>query len=190
MKILNTDGLTSAISDMIKNEKNCLLLITPFIDLEPRQIEDMKSSNSKIRIVIRKEWRENKKEEYREKIKRLKEELPKIDFIETDNLHAKVYLSSNKIIITSMNLYSYSQQNNFELGVIFDYDKNSKICEDVVKEIKTFLINNKRNEIEKLFNELYPNHCIVCGEFIENENHKYCKECYNKQITGGKYGKT
>jgi hypothetical protein len=192
IKILKTEGLNSAISDMIANkEETHLLLITPYIDLKDNKkiIKSLKHSNAKIQIVIRKEWRENKKKKYDENLKNLKKEFSKIDFVETENLHAKVYLSPSKIILTSMNLYWYSQTNNFELGVILDYDKDDKMCQDIVREIKSFLIDNDKNESVKLLNELYANRCIICKEIIENEDHQYCKKCYGKKL-GEKNGKT
>jgi len=181
IKILNTIGLNKAIRDMITNEKNCLLLLTPYIDLD----DDIKnkltfSKAKKIHIVYRKkeelndnedddkdDYKKQKKKEYdrhKEKMDKLKrhfENEKKIDFFEIDDLHAKVYLSSSKIILTSMNLTNHSQKYNFELGVIIDAYKNDKICEDIVGEIKTFLNNNGLNDSKDLLDDLYANHWIV-----------------------------
>ena len=33
------------------------------------------------------------------------------------NLHAKCYLNENEAIVTSMNLYEFSQLNNYEMGI-------------------------------------------------------------------------
>ena len=44
-----------------------------------------------------------------------------MDFIRTSyckNLHAKCYLNGNRALLTSMNLYEFSQVNNHEIGVL------------------------------------------------------------------------
>ena len=42
------------------------------------------------------------------------------------NLHAKIYLTEGHAIVTSMNLYEYSQVNNEEIGVLLGYREDRR----------------------------------------------------------------
>lgn len=43
------------------------------------------------------------------------------------NLHAKCYLNENEAIITSMNLYGFSQQNNNEMGIYISKSQDPEL---------------------------------------------------------------
>ncbi len=55
------------------------------------------------------------------------------------NLHAKCYLNERYAIITSMNLYDFSQINNNEMGVIFDRDQEQKLYRDTYEEAQCLI---------------------------------------------------
>jgi hypothetical protein len=55
------------------------------------------------------------------------------------NLHAKCYLNERYAIITSMNLYDFSQVNNNEMGVIFDRDQEQKLYRDTYEEAQRLI---------------------------------------------------
>ena len=76
-----------------------------------------------------------------------------------ENLHAKVYLNENFGVITSMNLYDYSEINNFELGTIIDkaqdfsnYNSTVSEVEYIIKDakVKKEPKNGSKEEEEKL----------------------------------------
>ena len=51
---------------------------------------------------------------------------------QSDNLHAKYYGEDRSAVITSMNLYEYSQVNNEELGIFFDEKRDTEAFYDMV----------------------------------------------------------
>jgi phosphatidylserine/phosphatidylglycerophosphate/cardiolipin synthase-like enzyme len=55
------------------------------------------------------------------------------------NLHAKCYLSEKQCIITSLNLYDFSQINNNEMGVLISQAEDTELYRDTVKEAKRLL---------------------------------------------------
>jgi hypothetical protein len=59
------------------------------------------------------------------------------------NLHAKCYLNEKKMIISSMNLYEFSQQNNKEMGILIERanEADSQVYEDAWKDIESILNN-------------------------------------------------
>jgi phosphatidylserine/phosphatidylglycerophosphate/cardiolipin synthase-like enzyme len=54
-----------------------------------------------------------------------------------ESLHAKCYLSDDKMIITSLNLYEFSMANNKEMGVLIDKndETDKQLFEDALKEV-------------------------------------------------------
>ena len=43
------------------------------------------------------------------------------------NLHAKCYLNEKEALLTSMNLYEYSQEHNDEMGILVSVDQRSAL---------------------------------------------------------------
>lgn len=58
-----------------------------------------------------------------------------------NNLHAKCYFSEKSAIITSLNLYTFSQINNEEMGV-YTNSKNH-LYNDIKKEIERLKFNSR-----------------------------------------------
>ena len=60
-----------------------------------------------------------------------------MDYIKTsfcNNLHAKCYLNENKALLTSMNLYEFSQVNNNEMGILVTRDEDDDLYREIEKE--------------------------------------------------------
>ena len=53
--------------------------------------------------------------------------LDKFRVLFSKNLHGKLYLSEEEAIITSMNIYDYSQVNNIEFGIHIIKNKDEEI---------------------------------------------------------------
>jgi phosphatidylserine/phosphatidylglycerophosphate/cardiolipin synthase-like enzyme len=51
------------------------------------------------------------------------------------DLHAKCYLNENTAIITSMNLYDYSQTHNREIGIKVDNKEDPDLYKEIYDEI-------------------------------------------------------
>lgn len=47
-------------------------------------------------------------------------QFPNVEILHEKRLHAKYYASESKAILTSMNLYGFSQNNNIEAGILME----------------------------------------------------------------------
>jgi len=68
--------------------------------------------------------------------------LKNLTFIRTSfckNLHAKCYLNENECIITSLNLYEFSQVNNNEMGVLIYRNDDAKLYADTYEEAQRII---------------------------------------------------
>ena len=84
--------------------------------------------------------------------------LRSLQFIRTsflENLHAKCYLSEKEAILTSMNLYEYSQVNNEEMGIHITKENDPELYGEIRTEAQRLLrISDEiRVSVEKVSKE-------------------------------------
>ncbi|HEY8402379.1 MAG TPA: phospholipase D family protein [Cytophagaceae bacterium] len=113
--------LNSEVEKIFEKAKNQLILISPYIKLHDRYSSALKAklNNDELKIIVV----FGKNEEDPSKSMSLEEldffkQFPNIEIRYEKRLHAKYYANENSAILTSMNLYSFSQDNNIEAGVI------------------------------------------------------------------------
>jgi phosphatidylserine/phosphatidylglycerophosphate/cardiolipin synthase-like enzyme len=72
------------------------------------------------------------------------------------DLHAKCYLNDDKMIITSLNLYEFSMNNNKEMGVLIDLNDESdkELFEEAFKEIDFIDETSERFEFTSIPQEV------------------------------------
>lgn len=158
-EFLTGDKLNAAIVDVIQESYSEILLASPYIKLHSR-IKDAllsKSEDPNIQIIILfgKNGKDLLKSINKEDFEFLKD-LANIRILHEDRLHAKFYSNDEKLILSSMNLYDFSQNNNIEFGVVekrglfFKNEMNSSVDEfinGVIKNAKVLF--DKVPEFEK-----------------------------------------
>jgi len=144
--LLNRSELIENIETMFTEEKNRLIIVSPFNNKEKNTIllEKLSKSNACIHLFFR-ESTDNKD---KNKIIKFKDAFNKINFFEIKNLHAKAYISTKETIVSSMNLNG--NDSNFEFGLKFDNTIYSELYKKIINELKILLENNKydKNIIE------------------------------------------
>ena len=63
-------------------------------------------------------------------------QIPNLVVYQKKNLHAKCYLNEHKAIITSLNLYDYSQSHNLEMGFLFSKEENEEEWEKLMADVQ------------------------------------------------------
>ena len=58
--------------------------------------------------------------------------IPSIELCFRETLHAKLYLNEKQAVLTSMNLYQFSEKNNDEMGILVS--KNARIRSFTIRE--------------------------------------------------------
>lgn len=134
-KFLNTSATNYYLEEMIKNAREKLILISPFLKLNDRMKELLEDKN-RLKIDVRIIY--GKSELHPDEINWLKGQ----DFIRTSfckNLHAKCYLNEQQCIISSLNLYEFSQVNNNEMGVLLSRDEDNQVYMDAFNEAQRII---------------------------------------------------
>jgi phosphatidylserine/phosphatidylglycerophosphate/cardiolipin synthase-like enzyme len=138
-KYLRTSGISAGIEDLIREAKERLYIISPYLKLSDNIKElfnDKEREKVETRIIFGKQELNPSEMSYLQKLKYIRLYFSK-------NLHAKCYLNESKMIISSMNLYEFSQQNNREMGILIDRNNefDKQVYEDAWKDIESILNN-------------------------------------------------
>lgn len=131
-KFLNTSATTYYLEKMIKNTHERLFLISPYLKFNERMKQlliDQSRLNIDIHIVYGKEELKASEMDW------LKS-LNCIHLYFCQNLHAKCYMNEESCIITSLNLYEFSQVNNNEMGVLVTRNEDRQVYQDSYDEIQ------------------------------------------------------
>ena len=129
-KFLNTSATNYFLEELIKDAKDRLILISPFLKLNDR-IKELLADKNRLKIDVRIVY--GKSELQPEEIAWLNE----LTYVRTSfckNLHAKCYLNEELCIVTSLNLYEFSQVNNNEMGVLFKRSEDSELYREAYEE--------------------------------------------------------
>lgn len=134
-KFLNTSATNYYLEEMIKTAKDRLILISPFLRLNDR-IKELLEDKNRLKIDVRIVY--GKSELQPEEVNWLKG----LTYIRTSfckNLHAKCYLNEESCIITSLNLYEFSQINNNEMGVLISRSEDAELYKDAYEEAQRII---------------------------------------------------
>lgn len=198
-RFLKGNELNSEIEKIFENAENLIILISPYIKLHDRYCSTLltKVQNPNIEVIVLFGKNEN------DLSKSMKQtdfdffkQFPNIEIRHEERLHAKYYANENKAIITSMNLYDYSQNNNIEVGVLVKSSFKGYYTGDngIDKESWNYFYNVigqaellfkkepkfKKNKI--LFSEKYIKSEIVEDKLSDFFNNKNYEKVYKKKI--------
>ncbi len=139
---LRTSGVSSELEKLIIGAKNELYIISPYLKLSDRVkalLKDKELDKVETTIIF------GKKDLAPGEMNFL-ENLSYVRLYFLKNLHAKCYLSESKMIISSMNLYEFSQLHNTEMGILINVDNEDDrdVYEEAYKDIE-FIIRSSED---------------------------------------------
>jgi hypothetical protein len=122
-QFLHDNNLNAAIENIFRDAKSQLILISPYIKLHDRYKHCLLNhkNNDKLEIIVvfGKNEANISKSMSIEDLNFFKD-FPNVQIRHEKRLHAKYYANEITAVITSMNLYSFSQDNNIEAGVLVE----------------------------------------------------------------------
>ena len=134
-KFLNTSATNYYLEELIKQARERLIIISPFLKFNDR-IKELLADKDRMKIDVRVVY--GKSELAPQEINWLRS----LDFVRTSfcqHLHAKCYLHEHAAIITSMNLYDFSQINNNEMGVYIQREQEPELYQDAYEEAQRLI---------------------------------------------------
>jgi phosphatidylserine/phosphatidylglycerophosphate/cardiolipin synthase-like enzyme len=192
-EFLTTIGTSFNIENIIIEAKKKLVLVSPYLQISKTFYERLKdASNKKVSIKII-----YGKDDLKPNERNSLAELKNIELYFFENLHAKCYFNETKMVITSMNMYEFSEKNNREMGVLIDRNIDKELFEKAVNETLSILQSAEQVSLEKTdrtlssgdlhrsdfgktkYKQVIRGYCIRCEERIDyNPNRPFCDQCY------------
>lgn len=195
-KFLTTTGISYHIEQLIKNALERLVIISPYLRVNPRfksLLEDKARTKIDIRIAY------GKSDLQPEEINWINN-LPGIRTTFLKDLHAKCYLNEREAIVTSMNLYDFSETRNEEMGIYVTKEEDPDLYNEIYREVQELL--RKGQEVRLTMHEVPHKEgrettkeetlrkvpsggfCIRCKTAIPlNPLRPFCSACFAKWNT-------
>lgn len=128
-EFLTTTGVSHYFEQMIDKAEKWLVFVSPFWKTNPVLRQQLGHKFEKGFPT----WLIHGKSEMNTGEDKWWKQFPCVHMGFLENLHAKCYLSEQEAIVTSMNLYDFSQQNNNEMGIVLRKKDDKDLYEQVVK---------------------------------------------------------
>ena len=173
MKILGTTKISYEIEEILDSANKYLILVSPYLKLNNRlkvRLSDAFKKAETIYLI----YRENELKNH--DLIWLKS-FDNINLFSIKNLHSKIYLNQDFAIISSMNLYEYSQINNHEIGVKFAFNEDRNEYIDTLNEIRVML--ESEYEDENFFKIIEHFEDFSMGKLFWELSEKYSFRHYN-----------
>lgn len=120
-EFLKGENLNSELVNIFEKAKEELIIISPFIKLHSRIKDSLRrcldEPKLKVTVVFGKNEKNKSKSLSLDEFEFFKE-FPNIEIKYEPRLHAKYYANESYALLSSMNLYEYSQNNNIEFGIL------------------------------------------------------------------------
>lgn len=122
-RFLKGNDLNAELEKLLETAEGTIILISPYIKLHDRYksslLTHLKYPNLEIIVLFGKNEDDMSKSMKQEDFDFFKQ-FPNVEILFENRLHAKYYANETKAILTSMNLYEFSQNNNIEAGVLIE----------------------------------------------------------------------
>ena len=129
-QFLTTTGVSYRLEEIIKTATERLVIISPFLKVNDRLkelFEDRDRMKIDVRIIYGKNELQREENNWLESMTSVRTSFHK-------NLHAKCYMNEKEALLTSMNLYEFSQVNNSEMGLLISRDDEPELYEQIREE--------------------------------------------------------
>ena len=129
-RFLDTTGVSAQLTEIIKKAQDRLVIISPYLRVN-RQIKELLEDKDRMRINV---WVIYGKNELRPEENNWLRSMNSIKTGFLSDLHAKCYMNEDEALVTSMNLYEYSQVNNYEMGISVSRENDPELYEEIKNE--------------------------------------------------------
>ena len=140
VEFLNTKEIALGIQNIIEDAKQELFLVSPYIKAD-RQIRErlaaQANSNSEVRISVI-----YGKTDLRPEVWDWLKDLTAVEIRFRPDLHAKCYLNEQVALVTSMNLYDFSEVNNDEMGILVS-SKERGLYDKILADVRRIAANSE-----------------------------------------------
>jgi hypothetical protein len=142
MRFATREKINEGLKKILNSSKKQIFIVTPYIKLHEEIKNELKKLEKKDKVYVRILFGKNADDKLKSLSLNDLEFLKKIRNIDIrfeETLHAKFYCNEKIGILTSMNLHTYSQNNNVETGVIFN--SSNKVFKEAMNYFENVFFN-------------------------------------------------
>jgi len=209
---LNTSKAYAEIEEIIDKATTKVVLISPYIRISDQLFDRLKHKDRQgIGTIVVCRGKDLDTEE-KGKLRQLKNLELRFD----EDLHAKCFFNEKFMVITSLNLFDYSRQNNREMGILLSSDEDSDTFKEALREVNFIVESAKKDSLigsiargiareakavidsstkdkpsiaKTTSRTKREGHCIRCNKSIPYDIDKpYCLPCARLWNKSGGYG--
>lgn len=131
VQYLNTQGAYAEIENIVNRAENALVIISPYIQINRTLLQKIFHASEhraiNVSLICRKDDIKPEEMDALNKITRL-------ELFDLPNLHANCIYNEKTMVITSLNLFDYTQINNRDMGALISADKDPAAFMSAVHE--------------------------------------------------------
>lgn len=119
-QFLKGSTINSRLERIFESAQRNIIIISPYIKLHSKIKEVLRDKRSVHKVQLTMVFGKNEEDLSKSLNKddfTFLSEFPNVEILHEPRLHAKYYANENSALLSSMNLYDYSQNNNIEFGV-------------------------------------------------------------------------
>ena len=190
-EFLTTKGIGSEIERIIRTAQNFVYLLSFNVNIRQEYLDRIVTATNrgvKVKLVYGVDRIDEASFQSLSK-------LNNVQILQRKGLHAKIYINENELVITSMNLSDYSENNNVEIGIRILKNQNAKVYGEALQEVLEVIesaditrpmmpisVAGKNRNIVKLKGKTKSSnkgYCIRCKSKIKFDREKsLCTSCY------------
>ena len=184
-EFLTTQGTSYHIENIITNAKNKLVLISPYLQLSKTLFERLRDADKrKVKITL-----VYGKDKLKAGERNQLGQLDNLSLYFLENLHAKCFFNEEYMVITSMNMYEFSEKNNREMGVLISAKNDENAFREAVREAKSIVDASPKHDLRVVNGVITSSQkgkkgcCIRCGTKISYDiDAPYCRDCFTEWV--------
>jgi hypothetical protein len=139
---LTTIGISSSIGQILESATRQVGLVSPYIRLSGRAADGLRSADQagKELLVV------YGKTDLPRDTKEVFSSLDNLTLCYLEDLHAKCFFNERELVLSTMNLYAFSERNNREMGVRVRR-KEGPLYSDALKEVRSIVQSAEKQNI-------------------------------------------
>lgn len=168
-QFLTTKSVSSSIDNIIKDAKEELFIVSPYLKVSSYYLDKFAfASKRKVHITFI-----YGKTGFGSNVMNVISQLDNVTILYRERLHSKCYFNEKSMVITSMNLHEFSENNNDEMGILVTKWGDGNIYKEARAAVMEYAAMAKTQS-----DSVKMGFCIRCSEAIPvNLQKPYCKKC-------------